>query len=275
MKTLTKILLVLFGAFLITGGLSAQNVIFEKSYDTESNKKLDYSIIAGSISVKAWESNQVKIIIRGKDELKDILKIKEGNSGGNINVKVKIEENGISKGVNLSSEIYVPSNFNVDIKTAGGDLLAENINGKIDFKTAGGEIKISNTKGELDIKTAGGNISVKNHSGDVDVRTAGGEVDITSANGEIKVSTMGGNIGVNYSGENEGIKLSTMGGNIDIKIPSDTKADVKLSTMSGEIKVDFDLTNEKKSENSLKGQINGGGESIKCSTMGGNISILK
>ena len=275
MKTLTKIILVLFGVFLITGGLSAQNAIFEKTYDTESNKKLDYSIIAGNIKVQTWENNQVKITIKGDDKFKDILDIEEGNSGGNINVKVKLEEKNSNGNVNLSSEILVPSNFNIDIKTAGGDLLAENINGKIDFKTAGGDIKINNTKGELDVKTAGGNISVNNHSGDVDVSTAGGEVDIISADGEIKVSTMGGNVDVVYSGENKGIKLTTMGGNVDLKIPSGTKADLKLNTMSGEIKVDFDLTNEKKTENTLKGQINGGGESIKCSTMGGNITIHK
>jgi DUF4097 and DUF4098 domain-containing protein YvlB len=274
-KTLTKIFIVLFGILFITGGLSAQSVIFEKTYNTESNKKLDYSIITGNISVKTWESNQVKITVKGNNELKDILKVEEGNSGGNINVKVKFDEKDYDKEVNLSSEIYVPSNFNIDLKTAGGDMEVENIKGKTDLKTAGGNIKIINTKGELDIKTAGGDISVSNHTGAADVNTAGGEVNIKSADGEIKVSTMGGNINVFYTGENKEMKLTTMGGNIDLKIPSDTKADIKLNTMSGDIKVDFDLTNKKEKENSLSGQINGGGKTIKCSTMGGNISILK
>jgi DUF4097 and DUF4098 domain-containing protein YvlB len=273
MKAATKILLVLTCIFFISKGLSAQNIIFDKTYDTESNKKLNYSIVSGDINVQTWEKNQVKINIKGDDKLKDMLEISEGNSSGNISVTVKLPDKNLNNDKKMSTDIYVPSTYNVDIKTAGGDLSVNGIIGNIDLKTAGGEIKINGTKGGLDIKTAGGDISIKNHKGNIDANTAGGDINILSSDGEIKLSTMGGDINVLYSGENKGIKLSTMSGDIDLKIPSDTKADLKLNTLGGDIKVDFDLTGKKKNDNSLSGKINGGGESIKCNTMSGNITI--
>jgi len=275
MKTMKTLFLILTGVFFITGTVFSQTTIFEKTYSSESGKKINFSIVMGNITVQTWNKNEVKVTVKGDEKLKEMLNIEDGTSIGDINVKVKFQGEGYNDKIELSTDIFLPSSYNANVKTASGNLAVSDLNGNIDLKTAGGNIIINNTSGDLDVITAGGLILIENHSGDIDANTTGGKVNISSANGEIKVSTIGGNIDLVYSGVNEGIKLSTMGGNIDVKIPSDTKADLKLNTLGGIISVDFDVIDDKKNDNSLKGKINGGGEKINCNTMGGNIFIKK
>jgi len=129
-----------------------------------------------------------------------------------------------------------------------------------------------------ELNTAGGDITVLNFKGDLNVNTAGGDLKLSGSDGAVKANTTGGDVKLTYSGDNKEIEINTMGGNIDLTIPSGFKADCKLSTMNGDIKSDIIIegnTDKNKTEgvHSVKGKMNGGGNALKCSTMGGNINI--
>ena len=60
--------------------------------------------------------------------------------------------------VDVEVEIKVPSNFNLDINTAGGDVKCGGITGKAELNTSGGDVWADKFSGNLNASTSGGDI---------------------------------------------------------------------------------------------------------------------
>ena len=127
------------------------------------------------------------------------------------------------------------------------------------------------SKGDLVLETSGGDIIGEDVTGTTRVETSGGSIKLTKADGALHASTSGGDIHVELA-DNKGIDLSTSGGNIVVKLPKSITANVNAETTGGEVSCDFPFSG-KLQEGSLHGKINGGGESLKLETSGGDIVI--
>lgn len=235
----------------------------QKSFAVNKGDLLDVSTRMGNITIDTWNKNEVNVVVKNiiDSELSLLTMEQIGN-------KVKVIFKG-KDSHHIEYEISIPSKFNLDLSTgggnitlkndldgkidastAGGNISVKNINGNADISTAGGNIKAGNINSKVDISTAGGNIKVGDINDDADISTAGGDMNIGNINGKADVSTAGGNIKVGYI--KGGADVSTAGGNISVE-NIDGNADI--STGGGNLKV---------------GSVSGSAE---LNTGGGNISL--
>jgi len=271
----------------------------------------------GSIRVTSGSTQGIGVVVErngSADALKKF-EVTYDQSGNDVTIRGRYENvhHWFSFGNDLDVRfvITVPSQFNVDLKTSGGDvevgdlqgravahtsggdLTLGHINGSVEahtsggnvklessqtavLKTSGGDIRAGDVAAHLEARTSGGSIEV-HHAGDVYARSSGGGIVVEQVGGTIDASTSGGSIKVAMARQPSAEShLSTSGGNITLSLASDIKVDIDAHTTGGE--VDTDVPVEllgKQSEGRLTGHIHGGGPRLELRTSGGDIRVRR
>lgn len=266
------LLLILFILLVLIPALPDE--VIQKEFPVAEGEKLEVNLKSGgSINITGWNQKivSIKVFLRGDKEEKWDFKIRKTDSG------VKVESRFIEKsGKSPDLKIQVPVKFDLEVKTMGGGITLQNIDGDIRGRTMGGDLDLSELKGEINLKTMGGKIVLKDSDIDGRVKTYGGRVLLENVVGDIKGSSMGGNVvyknvkprngkstgkvvhittmggSINVSDAPEGAKVHTMGGKIHIR---SAKKFVAAKTMGGDIEID---------------NIDGW---VKATTMGGDINV--
>lgn len=294
---LSAILTLSFLAILLIGKLTQADdarLLFEKTIATESGKELITSLVAGGIEISTWDKNEVNVKVYGNDEAEEKIIFSAEQTTAGVKVEGKQKDSKNFKNLTIRVEIVVPKNYDLKLYSSGGNLSVKDITGKIETNTSGGNIKIENTAGNLEAYTAGGNvaisisngnikvstsggkISVNDFNGNIDVSTAGGDIVLDGKNGKIDASTAGGSIKLDYEGKNMGVDMSTLGGNINASLPGDFDADADIGTLAGKITCDFAKVQKDNHVSSyIRAKFNNGGETFKCTTSAGNITVTK
>ncbi len=128
-------------------------------------------------------------------------------------------------------EVHVPTNFNAQATTAGGDIQLKGLQGQAILVTAGGDVEASEVNGALTITTAGGDITARAIQGAANLSTAGGDVTLTDGSqGPFALRTSGGDIvAQNIQGD---LEASTSGGDVEAR---EVEGEVDLRTSGGDI----------------------------------------
>ncbi len=213
-----------------------------KEFTVKKGQMLNLELkIGADIIVEGWDKDLVTADISIK-----------GNDADDVHVEFDQTSEGVSihayydgKRKNWNSDckftLHVPSKFNLDFETMGGDVELRNIDGVLDGTTMGGDLDFNNLKGELNVTTMGGDIKLLNSEVDGKVKTMGGDVKVENVVGEVNASSMGGDIiqknVKRKSGASVGeeANISTMGG--DIKL-DEAPNGAKVKTMGGDIEVE-------------------------------------
>jgi DUF4097 and DUF4098 domain-containing protein YvlB len=223
-----------------------------KSFKVEKGGRLEVSVRSGDITVRPTNKSEVSVKAEGIDE-EDLDKLKMEQNGNTVRVEFRPHGRnwGNWGGNDVHFDIDVPTDFNVDMSTSGGDLEVTGVlNGKIEGKTSGGNITLADIIGTVDMSTSGGNVRVGNIKGDVELGTSGGDIDLKRVDGEARVKTSGGDITVESVSKK--LDARTSGGDIEI---GDVGGSADVSTSGGDVKV---------------GKVSGG---AKLRTSGGNIYL--
>ena len=112
-----------------------------KSFTVAKGGKLDVSVSVGDIRISPWDKNEVYVSVDGIDE-EDLDRLKMSQSGNSVRVtfRPKWDEDYH----NVRFEISVPSQFDIDMNTSGGDLeVTGSLTGRIEGQTSGGDIKLN------------------------------------------------------------------------------------------------------------------------------------
>ena len=208
----------------------AQEDFTKKTFKTNKGGKLSVSLAAGDIHIKTWEKNEVEVLYGEEDDYADVKIFQDGSN-------ITIRSNNFT-----DFEITVPSVFNLDLNSSGGDILIlDNIKGEIDINTSGGDIKIKDVNGDVRATTAGGDVRCGNINGNVKFSSSGGDIVVGKVEGECVVSTGGGDVVVNNVLKT--LTVGTGGGNVtsgnvgnDVVITTGG-GDVSVSNISGNIVV--------------------------------------
>lgn len=300
MKKISLKKIILFTSIILFGinfCLSAKTLklLKEKSFNVKDGQLLTVKTDAGDVIIKTWNKSEAYVKIYGDNDAKRKMEFSFDQDENGITV-IGEKEGGSFFGwfnnIDLKYEIMVPSNFDLDLKTAGGDMVVKNIEGTFNLKTSGGDIYLNTTTGNLNAKTSGGDITLQKFEGDSDLSTSGGDIEVDANNGKVFASTSGGDIylksskgpvsaktsggdiTLKYSGENLGISLITSGGDIDVIVPSNLNADVDMKTSGGDLVNHFSNNKMSKiSKSKLTGKFNEGGYPLVCKTSGGDIYI--
>lgn len=158
-------------------------------------------------------------------------------------------------------DISVPRDYNVDIKTEGGDIETGDIGGIAAMTTAGGNIRagkvgvvlgrrvaagrmvarletdgghiqVSDVAGDLNAFTAGGHINAGIIAGRAELRSGGGHIRAAQIGGQADLETDGGNITVGQA--SNVVSVRTGGGQIDF---GEVRGSVRAQTGGGGIRI--------------------------------------
>ena len=87
---------------------------------------------------------------------------------------------------------------------------------------------------------AGGDIEVNGVQGDLDINSMNGDVVLRDVGSSAVVNTMNGEISATFKqAPTKAVSLSSMNGEIDLRLPSDTKANLRMRTHNGSIRTNF------------------------------------
>ncbi|MCA9744062.1 MAG: DUF4097 family beta strand repeat protein [Deferribacteres bacterium] len=285
----------------------AQDETIKRSFDVGYGGKLTIESDLGSIKVSTSSSEKVDIEIqvdaRDRDDierLKEDFDISFDQNGDDVMVRMENKRrsrwgNWWGNGPRLRVTFYVtvPNKYNLDLRTAGGSISVEDLEGEVWAKTSGGSLDFGNIKGHVEGKTSGGSVSVGEVDGDVNVHTSGGSINIDRARGSvdartsggsirvdevfgtIRASTSGGSITARISKQPEAdCRLTTSGGNVTVYMERNIGVNVDASTSGGRVSTDFPVTIRGEiSKRSLRAKVNDGGPELYLRTSGGSISL--
>lgn len=162
----------------------------------------------------------------------------------------------------------------VDGRTSGGSIQVTNAQGTLKVRTSGGAIQVSGGGGALDGTTSGGSVSVRQFRGPVQVGTSGGNIEIEQVAGSVKGTTSGGSIAASLTSIADEVFLSTSGGSVTLRTPASAAFDLEATTSGGGVHSDLPVTARgKPSKQRLEGPVNGGGKRVVLRTSGGSIRV--
>lgn len=191
--------------------------------------------------------------------------------------------------------VFVPENFNLDLKTSGGGITVAELNGAVKSKTSGGALSFTNVRGRIEghtsgggiqlkacrgtawIETAGGAIDIRDHKGDVAAQSRGGGISCERVEGKLDAETSGGSIcAVLEAQRTRDCRLATCGGDITVRLPSSSRLDIEAETSAGGVNSELSVTPVGEQERTwLRGKLNGGGPLLMLRTSAGSIYIKK
>ncbi len=270
-----KVIFIVLLMLLVFWGFSREPL--KKEFTVEPGKKLDINLRSGgSIKISGWDKNQVAVTVYFKNGNGEDWDISFEQTPTGISIESRYTASNHKRSGSTNFEINVPNRFDLELKTMGGGVTIDRVEGEITGKTMGGDLELSHLKGSIDLKTMGGKISLTDSDIDGKVRTMGGRVLLENVVGDVSGSSMGGNVIYknvkSRSGESTGkvVNISTMGGAINV---SDAAHGANVHTMGGDIRI-------KSAKEFIKAKTMGGNITIDAidgwvssTTMGGNVSV--
>jgi len=316
------LLLIIF--IVLSSARAGEMETIKRSFAVKTGGTLTLESDIGAIEVRSIIGENVNVEIRrefrgwDEEDVEDFLdnfRVDMEQVGSDVNVTVHLKRRwkDLWNHVKVRFYVEVPSEYNVDLQTAGGSISVEDLEGEVRAVTSGGSLNFGAIKGPVYGKTSGGSISLEKCSGDVSVHTSGGSISMGDVNGNVEAYTSGGSISmeqVNGSVEAEtsggsvhieevegplnastsggsmtaymtkqpgsDCSLKTSGGSITVYLPPDISLDVDAKTSWGKVESDFNvLVSGSQDKSRLRGKIKEGGPELYLRTSGGNIYILE
>jgi len=265
---------------------------------------LTFKTFVGAVEIKTHDKDQViydAVLKSGNGWLgggsasPDDVAFLYQQADGDVKITVQWKDGKQPRNSHLNCRhvLLVPARYHLDVRTAGGGIVADDIGGNVAARTSGGSIRFGKVHGEIKAQTAGGSITAEDIRGNVEVSTSGGSIQAGNVDGDVSASTSGGSIKLGtVTGEVRGstsggsiraelageiarpVELSTSGGSIKLAVPGDFKADLNASTSGGHVDCELPVQGTVK-RNSVRGKVNGGGPNVTLHTSGGSIKVAK
>ncbi|GAB3346643.1 DUF4097 family beta strand repeat-containing protein [Lysobacter tyrosinilyticus] len=259
-------------AFMIAGALAAPLLCNSALAATPINETrpldarghLSIDNVKGSIEVRAWDRNEVRIegsLGQGVEKLEII------GDKGHLTVKVKYPKSGglgfFSGGSDKSEpsqlRLMVPLRADLSIDAVSADvdvagvapaeLSVDSVSGDVSIIGAPGEATINTVSGDLKLILNSPKVSTVSVSGDVDLRgRLNGDVHVESVSGDIEVNghqssvrklsgnTVSGDMSIGTGLTSGGrIGLESVSGNLTLRTPANLSAQVHGESFSGDL----------------------------------------
>lgn len=226
---------------------------FEQTYPLSANGRVSVSNVNGSITLEAWDKNEVKLVAIKTADSKERL----------AEVEIKVE----------SKPDYFSVETNYDSwKARGGERWKNNGKLEVDYQLMVPRGAVLN-----EIETVNGSVEVSNFTNTVRMSAVNGPVKAMNIRGSAKISTVNGDVLADFDRLESGSKISleTVNGSVNLTIPSDSNATVRADSLNGNITNDFGLTVRKGKYvgRDLYGRIGGGDVQVKLNSVNGGLAI--
>jgi hypothetical protein len=247
----------------------------------------------GSVTVSSHDEECIEIVAEARGWASHLVLFHLDRKGNDIELDVDVDRwlARLLPGTRIRVEARVPRVYSVDIRTGGGSVEVDEIEGRAAVRTAAGSVRISRVVGSAELQTSGGSVRIEELDGDlraatsggsvravdvagrVEARTTGGGIDLDMVDGPVDARTGGGGVRVAFIDEPEG-HLQTGGGSIEVRFPADAGTDLDARTAAGRIRVEHPhVVGRRSGRQRLVAQVNGGGPRLFLKTGGGGIRV--
>lgn len=224
---------------------------FHQTYQLDANGRVELDNINGSVTITAWDRNEVKV-----DAIKSAYRQERLNEA-----KIVVDSS--------KSRISIRTEYPGHNHTWTHD--SEDNPASVEYT-----IVVPKTARLDEIKLINGSLDVQGVTGEVRASCINGKLSARGLTGRAELSTINGTLEAEYGSLAQSpVDLSSVNGRVELTLPSDAKAEVEASTISGSIRNDFGLHVEKHQfvGHNLRGELGGGGTRIKLSNVNGSIEI--
>lgn len=225
----------------------------QQTYPLSPNGRVSVSNVNGSITVEAWDRNEVQLEATKTADSKEALE----------RVEIKVDSRSDSFSVKTDYDAWRRDN---GWKNMG--------NLKVQFK-----LSVPRTAILDEIETVNGSVTVSNFTRMTKVSAVNGNVVATDLQGAANLSTVNGAVTAEFSSLESGskISLSTVNGSVTLRLPSDANATIKADSLNGSIKNDFGLSVRKGRYigSDMHGRVGSGDVQIKLGSVNGPLSLLR
>ena len=191
----------------------------EKTFPLNANGRVSLSNVNGSITVTAWDRNEVKMVAIKSAESRERL--------AEVDIKIDARPEYLS------------------IETDYGDWKTRDNRTGRDNGNLTVEYQLSVPRGAVlnEIETVNGSVSVADFTNYTKVSAVNGTVRAANLRGTANLSTVNGEVVADFERLEPGskINLDTVNGTVNLVIPSDSNATVKAESLNGNIANDFGL----------------------------------
>ena len=248
----------------------------DRTFSVASGGRLTIDSDGTDLRVEGTGGNQVvvHIILEGSERSLERMTLSAEQNGNDVAVAAK---HGSGKwtdwfgGWNLGGkiEVLVPRDYNIDIRTSGGDIKVVQLNGNARGRTSGGDIQIAEVRGPVDMQTSGGDVRVEQVEGSTRLGTSGGDIEILRLKGDLDAKTSGGYI---HLDEVDGqVVARTSSGNV---IARGVRGDSDLKTSGGDIRATIDgKIAAHTSGGDVTAELVGANRGISVSSSGGDLTV--
>lgn len=273
------------------------------SHDATPSVRLSITNVKGSVTVSAWDRNQVQVTGRLGDGAKPL-----AFEGRDNNLELKVEamgksgswfnwNNDASMGsTNLDVRVPKGASLNIDVVSAplsidgmdGGKINVNSVSGKIRVNAKSPELSAESVSGSIELSGFARKVNLQTVSGDILAPAVGDEAELQTVSGRIRatggpwkrlnLSTVSGDIQLNGGMASNGtFSVDSMSGDVQIQVPANLSAQIKASSFSGDLRTDFGTV--KKAEHGpgsdLKATAGNGDATMNIESFSGDVRIRK
>lgn len=266
------------GVCLLASSFAAQAAEkrLDRTFTVAPGGRLTIESDGSDLRVEGTSGNQVEvhILLTGSERVLERIKLTAEQSGDNVAVAA---QHGSGKwtdwlgGWSMEGkiEVKVPHNYNIDIRTSGGDIRVGQLQGDARGKTSGGDIRVIEMRGPVEMQTSGGDVRAEQIEGNTRLNTSGGDIDVARLTGDLDAKTSGGYIHLtDISGK---VVARTSSGNV---IASGIRGDSDLKTSGGDIRAAIDgKIAAHTSGGNVTAELVGSNRGISVSSSGGDLLV--
>jgi DUF4097 and DUF4098 domain-containing protein YvlB len=147
---------------------------------------------AASVDIQGWDEPRVQVRSQAGGRDGDKVRVDTRRDDHGVRVHMAYEGAGHLQSSSMRLQVRVPRRFDVQLDSAGGDLVIRDVQGTFSGITGGGEIRLERVKGSADLSTGGGEINVSDSNLSGSVSTGGGEVRFSRVSGGLRGSSGSG-----------------------------------------------------------------------------------
>jgi len=248
---------------------------FQRTVPLRAGAEVQLSNVNGSVTVEAWDRNEVKIIAEKRVKTGDAemarkimeqTRIVVAQDAGGVRIETRIPRRGDGffdwlfgnqVNVNVTYKLHVPRRAELNLVNVNGALTVTGTRGKARMETTNGGIAITDVEGDLDLGTVNGGIDVLRSSGALRASTTNGSIDA-----ELEDLPSGSDL-----------RFETTNGRVSLRLPRDARLSIDAATTNGRVQSDFAVDGGQPGKRSLQGDINGGGGTLYIRTTNGGVEI--
>jgi hypothetical protein len=283
-------LIVALGLLLPLAAQAATRV--DERHPLAAGGRVEISNIAGKVSVRGWDRNEVALT----GSMADGLTLKQDRSANRVRWEVVYPRGRSNGGATL--ELRVPRAVEVQLGTVSADIDVADVDvRRLQANAVSGGISAAGRSGETALTTVSGGIRSQVQTPRLDLRAvsggiqagggASGEVALETVSGSIKVDAgrvqrlsaeaVSGSLTVAAAGLAPGgkVTLQTVSGSIGLQLPRSVSAQLSVKTFSGDIQSDSGTVERPRygPGRSLDAKLGGGDGDIAINAHSGSVRV--